>query len=76
MKQRLNENIERNESELLAFIKAKDLSACILLISGKSPVKYRQGCIMFRNLSIRCHLRKNGVCLKYIQGYYNFCKKA
>ena len=41
MKQRLNENDERKESELLVFIKAKDLSAYILLISGKSPVKYR-----------------------------------
>ena len=41
MKQRINENDDRKESELLVFVKAKDLSAYILLISGKSPVKYR-----------------------------------
>jgi hypothetical protein len=31
----------RRESELTVFIKAKDLSVYILLVSGKSPVKYR-----------------------------------
>lgn len=36
MKQRLNENNDRKESELLVFIKAKDLSAYVLLISGLS----------------------------------------
>ena len=41
MKQRLVEFKDRKESELLVFIKAKDLLAYILLISGKSPVKYR-----------------------------------
>lgn len=41
MKQTLVEFIDRKESELLVFIKAKDLSTYILLISGKSPVKYR-----------------------------------
>ena len=41
MKQRLVEFKDRNESELSVFIKAKDLSAYILLISYKSPVKYR-----------------------------------
>ncbi len=41
MKQRLNENGERKESALLVFIKAKDSSVYILLISGKSSVKYR-----------------------------------
>lgn len=41
MKQRLNDNDEREESELLVFIKAKDLSFYILLISGKSLIKYR-----------------------------------
>ena len=40
MKQRLN-NEERQESELLVFVKTKDLASYILLISGKSPVKYR-----------------------------------
>ena len=41
MKQRLVEFKDRKESELFLFIKAKDLSAYILLISGKSIVKYR-----------------------------------
>lgn len=41
MKQRLVEFKDRKESELLVFIKAKDLSAYILFISCKSPVKYR-----------------------------------
>lgn len=41
MKQRLNETGQRKESELLVFIKAKDLAAYILLISGKSLIKYR-----------------------------------
>lgn len=41
MKQTLIEFKDRKESELLVFIKAKDLSTYILLISGKSPVKYR-----------------------------------
>ncbi len=40
MEQQLVNN-ERKESELLVFIKAKNLSSYILLISGKSPVKYR-----------------------------------
>lgn len=40
IKQRINEIGERKESELLVFIKAKDLVAYILFISGKSPVKY------------------------------------
>lgn len=40
MKQRLNDNSERKESKLLVFIKAKDLSYYILLISGKSLIKY------------------------------------
>ncbi len=41
MKQRLNESNERKETELLVFMKAKDLSAYILRASAKSPVKYR-----------------------------------
>ena len=40
MKQRLN-NEERQESELLVFVNAKDFASYILLISGKYPVKYR-----------------------------------
>ena len=40
MKLRLNESGDEKESELLVFIKVKDLSAYILLISGKSQVKY------------------------------------
>ncbi|MDY4182982.1 MAG: four helix bundle protein [Candidatus Onthovivens sp.] len=128
MKQRLNENDERKESELLVFIKAKDLSAYILLISGKSPVKYRYSLLNplinnsleiiellyeanelelkdIRRLELirkarailktidflssiakdaSCFtthqhdviLEKIGVCSKYLQGYYNSCKKA
>ncbi len=41
MKQRLNESNERKETELLVFIKAKDLCAYILKASAKSPVRYR-----------------------------------
>ncbi len=37
----MNENEDGKESELLVFIKAKDLASYILLIIGKSPVKYR-----------------------------------
>ena len=40
MKQRLVEFKDRKESELLVFIKPKDLSVYILLFSSKSPVKY------------------------------------
>ena len=40
MKQRLVEFKDRKENELLVFLKTKDLSAYILLISGKSTVKY------------------------------------
>ena len=32
---------EGNETELLVFIKVKDLCSYILFISGKSPAKYR-----------------------------------
>ncbi len=41
MKQNLNENVERKETELLVFIKAKDLCAYILKASAGSPVRYR-----------------------------------
>ncbi len=41
MKQRLKEEEAKKESELLVFIKAKELSAYILQASAKSPVKYR-----------------------------------
>lgn len=41
MKQNQNEAGEIKESELLVFIKVKDLSAYILLMCDKSPVKYR-----------------------------------
>lgn len=128
MKQRLNKNGDRKESELLVFIKAKDLSSYILLISGKSPVKYRYSLLNplinssleiiellyeANELSIKdirryelirkaitklktidflssiakdvsCFtihqhdviLEKIGVCSKYLQGYYNSCKKT
>ena len=128
MKQRLNVSDDRKESELLVFIKAKDLSSYILLISGKSPVKYRYSLLnplinesleiiqllyeaneldikdkrrleLIRRakaklktidflasiakdascFTIHQHdviLEKIGVCSKYLQGYYNSCKKA
>lgn len=41
MKQRLSNDGEQKESELLVFVKVKDLASYILLINGKSPVKYR-----------------------------------
>ena len=41
MRQRLHDTGERKETELLVFVKAKDLAQYILLVSGKSPVKYR-----------------------------------
>ena len=41
MKQSLNESMERKETELLVFVKAKDLCAYILRISARSPAKYR-----------------------------------
>lgn len=40
MKQRLDECIERKESELLVFIETKDLSNYILITSEKSSFKY------------------------------------
>ena len=40
MKQKLNENGKRKESEFIVFVKAKDLAAYILFISGKSPVDH------------------------------------
>lgn len=73
MKQRLNENDERKESELLVFIKAKDLSAYILLISGKSPVKYRYSLLnpLINNSLeiIRKDAGENGYKLKQINYY-------
>ena len=128
MKQRMKEVNEKIESELLVFIKVKDLSAYILIISGKSPVKYRYSLLnplingsldmigllyeaneldmkdvlrleLIRKaraklktidflasiakdascFTIHQHdviLEKIGVCSKYLQGYYNSCKKA
>ena len=128
MRQRINTNGEREESELLVFIKVKDLAEYILLISGKSPVKYRYSLLnplinnsldtiqllyeaneldikdknrlelirkaksklkiidfltsIAKNASCFTDhqhdviLEKIGVCSKYLQGYYNSCKKA
>ena len=128
MKQKLVEFKDRKESELLVFIKAKDLSAYILLISGKSQVKYWYSLLNLlinnlfdiiqllyeaNELDMRSPIRlelirkakaklktidfltsiakdascfathqhdvileKVDVCSKYLQRYYNSCKKA